>query len=314
VSEVLDRPRGQLQRADLGQVAREVDRVHLGGALRGDARWAPEGLLPAEGVVRDPGLATVGGGNHFIELQLVDEVLDPAWAYQWGVKAGQMAVMIHSGSRDVGKHIGLRWREKVRAAWPKDAVLPANGILPISEAATPALWAEYLQAEATAANYAFANRLLLAELVRNRLREVFGGVEAPLVYDLPHNLTFREEGRYVTRKGACPAHAGQPVIIPGSMGQPSYLLVGQGHEGGLSSASHGAGRSRSRFEMGRAGATRDEDALGLTGVDCVALREERRLEEAPAAYKPIGPVIEAQVQAGWVKPVARLRPVLTFKA
>ncbi len=107
---------------------------------------------------------------------------------------------------------------------------------------------------------------------------------------------------------------GQPVIIPGSMGAPSYLLVGLGNEDWCCSASHGAGRSRSRFDLSRRGNQESEAELGLTGVDCVTLREERRIEEAPAAYKPIAPVIDAQVSAGLVQVVARMRPILTFKA
>jgi len=118
----------------------------------------------------------------------------------------------------------------------------------------------------------------------------------------------------VTRKGACPAHAGQPVIIPGSMGTTSYLLIGKGNPEFLRSASHGAGRLRSRFSLNRKGADKSEESLGLIGVDCITLREERRIEEAPAAYKPIQPVIEAQVAAEMVSVVAHLRPVLTFKA
>jgi tRNA-splicing ligase RtcB len=98
------------------------------------------------------------------------------------------------------------------------------------------------------------------------------------------------------------------------MGAPSYLLVGLGNARTLSSASHGAGRAVSRFSLSRAGAKLDEAALGLQGVECIALREERRIEEAPAAYKPIQPVIDRQVEAGLVRVVARMRPLLTFKA
>jgi tRNA-splicing ligase RtcB len=156
--------------------------------------------------------------------------------------------------------------------------------------------------------------LLLAELLRCRLRQVFGDVEAPLVYDVPHNITLGEGAGWVTRKGACPAHAGQPVIVPGSMGAPSYLLVGKGNDRFLRSASHGAGRARSRFDMSRAGADKTDSALGLTGVDCITWREERRIEEAPAAYKPIQPVIDVQVEAQIVGVVAKMKPVLTFKA
>jgi tRNA-splicing ligase RtcB (3'-phosphate/5'-hydroxy nucleic acid ligase) len=154
---------------------------------------------------------------------------------------------------------------------------------------------------------------LLAELMRHRLREVHGDIAAPLIYDLPHNITLPVDSRrWITRKGACPASEGQPVIIPGSMGAPSFLLVGRGNERFLASASHGAGRARSRFSMGRRPATEDE--LGLSGVDCITMRAERRIEEAPAAYKPIEPVITCQVEAGMVDVVARLRPLMTFKA
>ena len=118
----------------------------------------------------------------------------------------------------------------------------------------------------------------------------------------------------MTRKGACPAYSGQPVIVPGSMGAPSYLLVGLGNDRFLRSASHGAGRARSRFDMSREGVDKSDTALGLTGVDCITLREERRIEEAPAAYKPIQPVIDVQVEAQIVGIVAKMKPVLTFKA
>ncbi|MBL9103469.1 MAG: RtcB family protein [Myxococcales bacterium] len=306
---------GALARSDLDQLSAELDRVHLGGALAGHARWAPEDLVPDSGHVRDGGMATIGGGNHFVELQVVEEVVDGALAHAWGVRPGQVAFMIHSGSRGVGKHVGAAWRDKARATWPKGHRHPDEGLFSLSLADHPELVAGYLEAEATAANYGFVNRLLLAELMRLRLRQIFGqGLAAPLVYDLPHNITLPAgASRWITRKGACPADAGQPVIIPGSMGAPSYLLVGRGNQAFLSSASHGAGRARSRFTMSNH-SDHDEQALGLHGVDCITLREERRIEEAPAAYKPIGPVIDCQVEAGMIGVVARLRPLMTFKA
>jgi tRNA-splicing ligase RtcB (3'-phosphate/5'-hydroxy nucleic acid ligase) len=311
---MLDRPTGDIVRSDLGQLAHEVDRIFLNGSMAGHIRWAPEELVPETGFVRDGGLATIGGGNHFVEVQAIEQVENRAVAYQWGVKTGQLAFMIHSGSRNVGKYIGGMWRDRAQALWMQGTKYPNSRLFPLSSTSNPEAVADYLQAEATAANYAFVNRLLLAELLRLRLRQVYGDLEAPLVYDLPHNITLTEGQGWITRKGACPAHDGQPVIIPGSMGAPSYLLVGQGNEDWGRSASHGAGRLRSRFDLSRRGCLESEAALGLTGVDCITLREERRIEEAPAAYKPITPVIDAQVAAGLVQVVARMRPILTFKA
>ncbi|MBD2519888.1 RtcB family protein [Nostoc sp. FACHB-973] len=311
---MLDQPMGSVVKSDLQQLAQESDAIFLGGSMNGDWKLAPEELVPDAGLVRDGGLATIGGGNHFVEVQRVDKVENRTLAHAWGVREGQLAFMIHSGSRNVGKYIGGMWRDKAKAAWQKGLKYPDSQIFPLSTSSHPELVASYLQAEATAANYGFVNRLLLAELLRLRLREVYKDVEAPLVYDLPHNITLPEGQGWVTRKGACPAHAGQPVIIPGSMGAYSYLMVGRGNPAFCNSASHGAGRIRSRFDLNRRGASQSEAELGLTGVDCITLREERRIEEAPAAYKPIQSVIDVQVEAGMVDVVARLSPVLTFKA
>jgi tRNA-splicing ligase RtcB len=311
---MLDQPTGSFVKSDLEQIAQESESIFLDGAMAGDWKLAPEELVPDAGLVRDDGLATIGSGNHFVEVQRVDQVDKRSLAYAWGIREGQLAFMVHSGSRNVGKYIGGMWRDKTKATWPKGLKYPESQIFPLSMHSQPELVASYLQAEATAANYAFMNRLLLAELLRLRLREVYGDVEAPLVYDLPHNITLPEGQGWVTRKGACPAHPGQPVIIPGSMGAYSYLMVGKGNPAFCNSASHGAGRLRSRFDLSRKGASQTESELGLSGVDCITLREERRIEEAPAAYKPIQSVIDVQVEAGMVDVVARLSPVLTFKA
>jgi tRNA-splicing ligase RtcB len=312
---MLDAPTGSVVKSDLDQLANESERIFLSGSMDGDWKLAPEELVPDDGLVRDGGMATIGAGNHFVEVQRVDKIENRALAFLWGVREGQLAFMIHSGSRNVGKYIGGMWRDKAKAAWAPGVKYPESGIFPLSVHSQPELVTSYLQAEATAANYGFINRLLLAELLRLRLREVYGDVEAPLVYDLPHNITLPVEkpGFWVTRKGACPAHVGQPVIIPGSMGAYSYLCVGRGNAAFCHSASHGAGRARSRFDLTRKGASQSEEELGLTGVDCITLRSERRIEEAPAAYKPIQSVIDVQVAAGMVDVVARLSPVLTFK-
>jgi len=97
---MLDAPMGDIISSDLNQLAAEMDRVYLGGSLNGTTRWVPEKLVPADGLVRDGGLATIGGGNHFFEIQVVEKVEDRTAAYNWGVKEGQLAFMIHSGSRN----------------------------------------------------------------------------------------------------------------------------------------------------------------------------------------------------------------------
>ena len=323
---MLDLPTGSVAKSNLDQLAKESDNIFLGGSMAGNWRLAPTELVPDDGLVRDGGLATIGGGNHFVEIQRVDKVENSALAYAWGIKEGQIAFMIHSGSRNVGKYIGGMWRDKAVAAWEPGVKYPVSKIFPLSVNSHPELVAGYLEAEATAANYGFINRLLLAELLRLRLRQVYGDLEAPLVYDLPHNITLpvtrskiqnpkSKITEWITRKGACPTDLGQPVIIPGSMGAFSYLCVGKGNEDFCNSASHGAGRLRSRFELSRGGAaSKTEEDLGLTGVDCITLRQERRIEEAPAAYKPIDSVIDVQVKAGIIDVVARLSPILTFKA
>ncbi|MBW4617254.1 MAG: RtcB family protein [Desmonostoc vinosum HA7617-LM4] len=334
---MLDHPTGSVVKSDLHQLTQESDgfanafgqRIFLGGSMDGSWKLAPPELVPDDGLVRDGGLATIGSGNHFVEVQRVDRVENRALAHIWGVREGQITFMIHSGSRNVGKYIGGMWRDRAKATWPKGLKYPDAQIFPLSTHSHPELVTSYLQAEATAANYGFVNRLLLAELLRLRLREVYGDVAAPLVYDLPHNITLPQVedmemlyatsaqsqiNKWVTRKGACPAYAGQPVIIPGSMGAYSYLMVGRGNPAFCYSASHGAGRARSRFELNRRGALQTEAELGLTGVDCITLRKERRIEEAPAAYKPIESVIDVQVNAEIIDVVARLSPVLTFKA
>lgn len=316
---ILDNPTGSVVKSNLEQLGRESDNIFLGGSMDGNWKVAPGELVPDEGFVLDGGLATIGGGNHFVEVQHIDKIENPALAYAWGIKPGQIAFMIHSGSRHVGKYIGGKWRDKAKYAWQPGKKYPESNIFPLSQNSHPELVASYLQAEATAANYGFINRLLLAELLRLRLRQVYGDVEAPLIYDLPHNITLPVESkisRWITRKGACPVNPGQPIIIPGSMGAFSYLCVGKSnnHQKSYNSAAHGAGRLHSRFELNRKGASQTEEELGLTGVDCITLRAERRIEEAPAAYKPIQSVIDVQVEAGIIDVVARLSPILTFKA
>jgi tRNA-splicing ligase RtcB len=260
-------------------------------------------------MLRDPGLATIGSGNHFCEFQHVAEVLDRHRAYDLGVRPGQIAVMVHTGSRDVGFYVGQRWMDRAKAEWPVGLKHPDSGLYGL----VGPLAQEYLIAMHAAAHYADANRALVMELVRQRVRQVYGNLAMPLVCDVPHNIVLSETIGNVHRKGATPAHAGQPLLVPGSMGDDSYLLDGLGHSRWASSASHGAGRAISRMEMSWK-SKRDGSLQAARQFECITLKEERRIEEAPSAYKPIGPVIQSQVEEGLVSPIARLSPLLTFKA
>lgn len=307
LEELRKTPMGMLARCDLDELEHELERCHELGSHDGDPRWGPDATTSeARAILRDPGLATIGGGNHFVEIQRVDEIMDRGLAHHWKLRAGQLAIMIHSGSRNVGLAIGRRWADIARERWPQGQRRPRLLSL-VGEDAR-----EYLTAMNTAANYASVNRLLLAEQVRQRLREFHGARDVPLVFDLPHNIISRENGLFVHRKGATPAHEGQPVPIPGSMGHPSYLMVGRGHERFLNSCSHGAGRAQTRFAMTRRG--RAHTAEDLDGVHCITLRRQRILEEAPSAYKNIEHVVQIQVDMGLVGAVARLMPLATFKA
>jgi len=308
LEEVGKRPLGMLGRSDLRQLQGELDQSFGLGSLDGDDRYAPQEMMPEDrDTIRDCFIGTIGGGNHFVELQVVEEILDKGWAFRWGIRKNQIAVMAHSGSRRVGIIVGQSWMQHARERWPQGVPHPENDIFALHGKDALA----YVTAMNTAANYAAVNRLLLVEMVRDRLRQSFPGLELPLVFDAPHNIVTQENGFMIHRKGATPAHLNQPVLIPGSMGQPSFLMVGHGNQRFLQSASHGAGRKLSRRDMHRL----DKQGLdlGLDAVECITLKNERLVQEAPAAYKDIGPVVQVQAEAGIASPVARMRPLLTFK-
>jgi tRNA-splicing ligase RtcB len=165
----------------------------------------------------------------------------------------------------------------------------------------------------SAAHYATVNRALISEMIRQRATQTYGKKDNRLITDVPHNIILKEDGFNVHRKGATPAHNNELLLIPGSMGAESYLLNGLGNKKWIKSASHGAGRSVSRNKMSFKG-KRDFNILGLNGVECISLKEERKIEEAPGAYKDIGPVIKSQVEEQTVEVVAVFSPLVTFKA
>lgn len=302
IEEVSRKPIAMWAATDWQQHYQDLDLVFQYGWLPGDATHLPSALL-REGVFRDPCFATLGSGNHFLEVGYVAEVYDRHAAYEWGLAQGKVTVMIHTGSRDIGFHVGAQWMDKAKALHPKGRPHPESGIYALENEGV----APYLAAMNTAANYAFANRLALAELVRQRCEQVYGAHRFLLVSDIPHNIATLENGQILHRKGSTPAREGDRLIIPGSMGDSSFVLKGLGCDRFLNTASHGAGRAHRRQKM------RGADTLMSKG-ECIALKEERKAEEAPAAYKPVLPVVDTQVALGMVQKVARIEPLLTFKA
>ncbi|MGH3666378.1 MAG: RtcB family protein [Egibacteraceae bacterium] len=278
-------------------------------------------------------VGSLGAGNHFLEVQAVDGVLDEAAARAFGVDEGQLLVTIHCGSRGLGHQI---CSDHVRAM---QAALPRHGIsLPDRQlACAPVRSAEgeaYLAAMAAAANYGRANRQVLAEAARDAFGDALGTRDLRLVYDVSHNMAKLErhpvdgEERLlcVHRKGATlalpPGHrdlaadlrdSGQPVIVPGSMATASWLLAGSAGAA-FASTCHGAGRARSRTAARKAvhGATLRQQ-MTEAGIAVRAASDRGLAEEAPTAYKDVDEVVRVCEAAGLSRRVARLLPLGVVK-
>ena len=328
---------------DPAQQEADLARVHFGGGLPARGTFAFDAWIQASGARdgRDIQIGSVGGGNHFVELQSVEDLHDGPSAYAFGLARGAITIMAHSGSVGLGHMVGGHFGERAHALYPRGVPHPEHGfyVLPAvgphaAEAAT------YLDAMRNAANFAFANRLFLGLMAVRALEETLGrAVSARLVFDAPHNLIWEEGDRYLHRKGATPAlgadggrgpfgYTGHPVIIPGSMGASSYVLAGEGNEAALCSACHGAGRSLPRGRSSHVGddvyARAMETVRVVTPIDpespqvrnrrdILGKYHQRLKEEAPFAYKPITPVVQTVEDAGVARRVARLFPVVTVK-
>ena len=285
-------------------------------------------------------VGTLGAGNHFIEVEVVERIFDPDAARTMGLSEGTLTVMIHCGSRGFGHQVCTDYVKSFQQAVRRYGITLPDRELVCAPLDSPEGQA-YLGAMRAAANYAFANRQVLAHFARGAFSEVLSGrAENPhlhQVYDIAHNMGTVEEHEVdgerirvcVHRKGATRAFGpgsvglppeyraiGQPVLVPGSMGTASWVLVGT--EGSmarsLGSSCHGAGRKMSRRRAKRS----------IQGSDLRRELEERGIrvragsmpglaEEAPAAYKDVDEVVDAVVGAGIAQKVARLRPVAVVK-
>jgi len=318
------------------QIEADARRIEDGGVADAEA-----GRVSARALERGRSqLGTLGGGNHFVEIQRVDRVSLPEAARALGLAEGMAVVMIHSGSRGLGHQVADEHMRAAPATAARHGLPVPNKQLAFVPADTDEGRA-YLGAMGAAANFAFANRQAIAATVRRAFARVLGReVGLPTIYDVSHNIARRERPGdqllYVHRKGATRAFPpsrmrgtdfaalGQPVLIPGSMGTASYVLLGtETAAESLYSVNHGAGRAMSRNAAAgkgrhgrRAGGGRISEARfeeTMRGIHLVCADRRAAREEAPDAYKDIDLVVETVVGAGLAEVVARLVPLAVLK-
>jgi tRNA-splicing ligase RtcB len=285
-------------------------------------------------------VGTLGAGNHFIELDVVHKVFDDRVAQRIGLSQGQIAVQIHCGSRGFGHQVCSDYVRRFQKMIAKYGPNLPDRELVFAPLSSPE-GQDYLAAMKAAANYAFANRQVLAFHIRRSFEQVLAGKVSNhhifQIYDIAHNMakieTHRIDGKQVQlcvhRKGATRAFGpgsadlpsvyrdiGQPVLVPGSMGTASWVLVGT--EGSMAqtfgSTCHGAGRTMSRKKAKKAirGATLREELEGR-GIRIRAGSMPGLAEEAPSAYKDVDRVVEVVHGAGIAKRVAKLKPIAVIK-
>jgi len=288
-----------------------------------------------------PQLGTLGAGNHYAEIQVVDQIFDKRAAAQMGVEhTGQVCVMIHSGSRGLGHQVATDSLVEMEKAMGRDEILPNDRQLACARI-TSSEGQQYLKAMAAAANYAWVNRSSMTFLCRQAFAKQFGAtpddLDMAVIYDVSHNIAKVEEhmvnGKPATllvhRKGstrAFPPHhplipvdyqfTGQPVLVGGTMGTCSYVLSGteKGMEETFGSTCHGAGRAKSR-----AGSRRHMDytdvleALQSKGIAIRVASPKLVMEEAPESYKDVTEVVDTCHAAGISSKCLKLRPIAVIK-
>ena len=278
-------------------------------------------------------LGTLGAGNHFVDVQYVEEIFEKNIAEVYGLKKNQIVIMIHCGSRGIGHQIASDYIKKMEEEYGTKN-LPDREL--VNAPVKSRLGQDYLSAMACAANFAFANKQLILHWLREELKKIFPKIEIEVVYEVCHNIAkieeYEIEGKMkkvcVHRKGATRAFGpgrkeipvnyrkvGQPVLIPGSMGTASYVLAGtkKAEELTFGSTVHGAGRL-----MGRGSAIRNlkyEDlvnSLRKKGIIVKFGSKKSLLEESPEAYKNIDEVVEIVHSLGISKRVAKLQPLIVI--
>src|SRR5437773_5002915 len=305
---------------DMGSEA-DLDHTEERGCIAGADAYAVSARAKMRG---KPQLGTLGSGNHFLEVQYVDEIFDAATAARLNLAEGKIVLLIHTGSRGLGHQVCTDYVSQIDEAMHRYELNLPDRQLACAPIHSPE-GQRYLKAMAAAANFAWTNRQCIAHAARGAFKRVFGdNTNLTVIYDVAHNIAKLEAHQIdgekklvlVHRKGATRAFPGQPVFIPGSMGTASYFLLGQ--EGSMretfGSACHGAGRVMSR-SAAKKGVTAKEiqTELEARGIIVQSLTREGLTEEKPEAYKDIEAVVEVVHNAGLASRVARLRPLGVIK-
>jgi tRNA-splicing ligase RtcB len=300
----------------------DLRRLESGGVIAGAVPDALSTQARERGLRQ---LGSLGSGNHFLEVQVIDEIFDEAAAAEFGLERGRVTVMIHTGSRGLGHQVCTDFLRVAEGALSRYGISVPDRQLACAPVRSPEAQS-YLGGMRAAANFAFANRQLLAAVTRRVLEQVVGvrPDDVATVYDVAHNIAKEEEhevdGRrrrvLVHRKGATRAFPGQPVLIPGDMGRYSFVL--RGTEAAMretfGSTCHGAGRVMSRTAAVKAARGRHiAQELRAQGVVARAAGREALAEEMPEAYKDVKDVVEVVHNFGISTRVARLRPVGVIK-
>ncbi|PYQ25745.1 MAG: RNA-splicing ligase RtcB [Acidobacteria bacterium] len=265
-------------------------------------------------------LGTIGSGNHFVEIDRVETIYDEEEAERFGIFKGGIVFQIHTGSRGLGHQVATDSLRVMTKAMAAHHIVVPDRELACAPVASPE-GRDYLSAMSAAANFAFANRQIITAGIRRAWLHELEDDRIDIIYDVAHNVAkverYPDVGEVIVhRKGATRAFPGQPVLIPGSMGTASYLLVGSeaAMQQSFGSSCHGAGRVMSRTKA-RQEINADElrARLRAQGIVAEAGSSKGLVEEAPEAYKDIDQVIDVVAQAGIAKRVARFRPIAVIK-
>jgi tRNA-splicing ligase RtcB len=311
----------------------DLERIEERGCMQGAQ---PEAVSPQAKRRQSDQMGTLGSGNHYLEVQYVDEIFDAPAAAAFGIHPDDVVVSIHCGSRGLGHQIGTEFLKTMALAAKGYGIDLPDRELACCPIDSP-VGQSYLGAMRAAINCALANRQIITHLAREAFTQIVPEANLKMLYDVSHNTCKLErhqiDGRpgdyYVHRKGATrafgpghpdlPVHLrdfGQPVLIGGSMGTASYILVGTqaGEQLSLSSSCHGAGRSMSRNQALKLHQGQQViDQLAQQGIIVRSPSSRGVAEEAPAAYKDVNAVVDAADIAGLSRKVAKLRPMVCIK-